>query len=76
MTAFLANTPTKAKSPLHSLEQAAGGTGLHANADKTEYMCFDKKGDISTLNVGSLKLVDKFSLLKMTSICEGMNCYR
>ena len=35
------------------------------NADKTEYMCFKKKkkGDISTLNGGSLKFVDKFMYL-------------
>ena len=37
---FLANTPTQAESPLHSLEQAAGGIGLHVNANKMEYMCF------------------------------------
>ena len=44
-------------------EQEAGGIGLHANADKTEYICFNQKGDISTLNGGSLKLVDKFIYL-------------
>ena len=40
--------------------QAAGldEIGLHVNADKTEYVCFNKKGDISTLNGGSLKLVN------------------
>ena len=52
--ALLANTPTQAKTLLHSLERAAAGIGLHVNADKTEYMC-----DISTLNGSSLKLVDK-----------------
>ena len=57
--ALLANTPTQTQSLLHSLEQAAGGIGLHVNADKTEYMCFNQKGNISTLNGGSLKLVDK-----------------
>ena len=31
---LLANTPTKAKSLLHSLEQAVGGIGLHVNAEK------------------------------------------
>ena len=36
--AFLANAPTQAESLLNSLEQAAGGIGLHVNADKTEYM--------------------------------------
>ena len=33
------------------------------NADKTEYMCFNKEGDISTLNSGSLELEDKFTYL-------------
>ena len=58
--ALLANTPTQAESWQSSLEQAAGGIGLPINADKTEYMCFNQKGDISTLNGGSLKLVNKF----------------
>ena len=59
--ALLANTLTQAKSLLHSLEWAAGGIGFHVNADKTEYMRFNQRGDISTLNGGSLKLVDKFT---------------
>ena len=58
---LLANTPKQVESLLHSLEQVAGGIGLHVNADKTEYMCFNQKGDISTLNGGSLKLVEKFT---------------
>ena len=33
--------------------------GLHVNAHKTEYMCFNQTGDISTLDGTSLKLVDK-----------------
>ena len=33
------------------------------NADKTEYMCFNQKVDISILNGGSLRLVDKFTYL-------------
>ena len=45
---------------MQSLEQAAGGVGLYVNANKTEYMCFNQKGDISTLNGGSIKLVDSF----------------
>ena len=60
--ALLANTPTQAESLLYNLEQAAGGFGLHVNADKTENMCFNQ-GGISTLNSGSLKLVDKFTNL-------------
>ena len=34
------------------------------NADKTEYTCFNQKVDISTLNGGSMKLVDKFMYLR------------
>ena len=39
------------------------GIGLHVNAHKTEYMCFNQTGDISTLDGTSLKLVDKFTYL-------------
>ena len=31
--------------------------GLHVNSDKTDYMCFNQKRDISTLNGGSPKFV-------------------
>ena len=61
--ALLENSPAQAKSPLHSLEWAAAGIRLHVNAHKTEYMCFHKRGDISTLSGSSLKLVDKFTYL-------------
>ena len=60
MTALLTNTLAQAETLLHSLERAAAGIGLHVKADKTEYMCFNQRGDISTLNGSSLKLVDKF----------------
>ena len=53
---LLANTPIQAETLLHSLERAAAGIGLHVNAEKTEDMCFNQKGDISTLNGSSLKL--------------------
>ena len=61
--ALLANTPTQAESLQHSLERTACGIGLHVNADKTEYMCFNQIGDISTLKGGPLKLVDLFTYL-------------
>ena len=61
--ALLANTPNQAETLLHSLEQAAAGIGLHINAHKTEYMCFNKAGHISTQDGTSLKLVDKFTYL-------------
>ena len=61
--ALLVNTPTLAKSLLHSLEWAASGIGIQLNVDKTEYMCFNKRPDTSTLNDGPLKLV-KFTCLR------------
>ena len=61
--ALLANTSTQAESLLHRLERAAAGIGFHVNADKTEYMYFNKRGDNSILNGSSLKLVDKFTYL-------------
>ena len=59
--AILANTPNQAETLLHSLERATTGIGLHVNAHKTEYMCYNQTGDISTLDGTSLKLVDKFT---------------
>ena len=46
------------------MEQAAGGNDLNVNAEKIKYMCFKQKGNISTLNGGSLKSVDKFMFLR------------
>ena len=61
--AVLANTPNQAETLLHNLEQATAGIGLHVNTHKTEYMCFNQTGNISTLDGSSLKLVDKFTYL-------------
>ena len=61
--AILANTPVQAEILLHTLERAAAGIGLHVNAQKTEYMCFNQTGGISTLEGSSLELVDKFTYL-------------
>ena len=52
-----------AETLLHSLERAAASIGLHVNAHKTEYMCYNQTGDISTLEGTPLKLVDKFTYL-------------
>ena len=62
--ALLANTPNQAETLLHSLERAVAGIGLHVNAHKTEYMCYNQTGDISTLDGTSLKRVDKFTYLE------------
>ena len=53
--ALLANTPKRTETLQHSLERAAAGIGLHVNAHKTEYMCFNQAGDISTLDGTSLE---------------------
>ena len=76
--ALLANTPNQAETLLHSLERATAGIGLRVNAHKTEFMCFNQKGDISTLDGTSLKLVDKFTYLKRHrhTANEGMDSYR
>ena len=60
---LLANTPAQAETLLRNLERAAAGIHLHVNEHKTEYMCFNQIGDISTLNRSPLKLVDKFTNL-------------
>ena len=61
--ALLANMPNQAKTLQHSLEQDTAGICLHVNAHKTEYMCYNQTGDITTLDGASLKLVDKFTYL-------------
>ena len=65
MTVLLSNPPALTEFLLHSLEKAAGGIGLHVNADKIEYMYFNQnqREDISILTGGSFKLVDKFTYL-------------
>ena len=61
--AILANTPNHAETLRHSLERVAASIGLHVNAHKTEYMCYNHTGDISILDGTSLKIVDKFTYL-------------
>ena len=61
--ALLVNTPAQAETLLHSLERAAADFGLHVNTHETEHMRFNQRGDISTLNGSSLKLVHKFTYL-------------
>ena len=67
--ALLANTPAQAKSFLHSLERAADGIHVRVNTDKTEYMCFNQRGDNSTRKDGPLKLVKKFTNLRNRVSC-------
>ena len=56
------------------------------NAHKTEYMCYNQTGDISTLDGTPLKLVDKFTYLgrgrlinrkgHQHEVTEGMDSYQ
>ena len=71
--ALLANTTTQAESLLHSLEWAARGIGLHFNADKTDFLCINESGDISTINGRSLKFVDEFTYLGSSEITSTHN---
>ena len=48
---------------MHILKRDAAVIGLHINAHKTEYMCFNQTGYFSSLNGSSLKIVDKFTSL-------------
>ena len=48
--AILANTPNQAETLRHCLERATAGIGLHVNAHKTEYMCYNQTGDITTID--------------------------
>ena len=76
--ALLANTLALAEYLLHRLEHAAGGIGLHVNADRPEYMFFNQRGDIYTHNSGSQKLADKFLYLgsSVSSVENDINTQR
>ena len=52
---------------------------LYVKADKTEYINFNQRGDISTLKGGPLKLMDKFTYLikrewYQHATSKGMDC--
>ena len=59
--ALLTNARAQAETLLHSLERTSTGIGLYVYAYKTEYMCFNQTGGISTQNGSSLKRGDKFT---------------
>ena len=69
--ALQTNAPAEAETLLHSLEWAAAGIGRHVNAHKTEYMCFNQTGDISTLNGSTLKLVHNFTYQRSSVSSTG-----
>ena len=71
--ALMANTPNQAETLLHSLERAAAGIGLHVNAHKTEYICYNQTGNITTLDGASLRLVDKRQVISVVGVCDCFN---
>ena len=72
---LLANTLAQTVALLHSMDWEAAGIGLYVKAGKTEYMCFNQRGNISTTNGSSLKLVDKFTYQgsNVTSSAKDIN---
>ena len=59
---ILANAPTQVETLLQSLERVTASIAPpHVNAHKTECMCFNQRGDISTQGSSCLKLLDKFT---------------
>ena len=77
--AILANTPNQVETLRHSLERATAGIGLHVNAHKTEYMCFNQTGDISTLDGSSQKLRKQCLINRKRhrhAANKGMDSYR
>ena len=68
--ALLYDNSYNAQKLLHILEQSAAFIGLHVNATKTEYMCYNQDGPIETLNKTPLQKVDDFVYLSsnITSI--------
>ena len=80
--ALPANTPAQGETLLDSLRLAAAGIGLHVNAHKMGYMCFNQRDNVSTLNSSSLKLVYYWgsSLINrdrhQRATSKGMDSYR
>ena len=59
---FLINTPAQDEFILHSMEEAARSIGLNINTKKkkTEFICFNQEGALSSLNCKPLNSVDQF----------------
>ena len=55
------NTLKEASDLLHSLETAAKQVGLHINAKKTEFMCYNQEGNIQSLDGKEIKQVNNFT---------------
>ena len=58
--ALLSDNSYTAQKLLYILQKSAAFIGLHVNATKTEYMCYNQDGPIENLNKTPLKKEDHF----------------
>ena len=70
---LLINISAEAEHLLHYQENSVGGIGLHVNADKTKYICFNQNqnGDIFTLKGCSLKRNEQVQILRKPRLIYG-----
>ena len=61
--ALISDSIDGASAFLHSLEYAAANIGLHVNATKTEFICYNQQGEINTVSGEPLKSVNSFNYL-------------
>ena len=61
--ALLSDNSYNAQKLLHILKKSAAFIGLHVNATKTKYMCYDQGSTTKTLNKTLLRKVDDFVYL-------------
>ena len=62
--ALLSDNSYTAQNLLYILQQSAAFIGLHLNATKTKYMCYNPDGPIENLNKTPLKKEDHFVILR------------
>lgn len=61
--ALLSDTIQEASELLHRVEKAAREIGLYINSDKTEFISFNQKGEIRSLDDKPIKAVEEFIYL-------------
>ena len=61
--ALTSNTINEANELLHKLETAAREIGLYINVKKTEFICYNQSGAITSLNGNNIKEVNEFTYL-------------
>ncbi len=56
------------------MERAVAGIGLHVNAHKTEYMCYNQTGDISLTekDIDTWTAIDKLLIIWKSDLTDKM----